>query len=212
VRRDPKLRRWLEPDRLVPIGGAIRELAEDVTRARTTPLARARAIYDYSVSTLKYDKSGTGWGRGDIYYACDVKRGNCTDFHSVFTGFARALGIPARFEIGFPLPADRSEGEIAGYHCWAQFWLDGFGWVPVDASEANKNPSRREYFFGAHDEHRVLLTTGRDIRLEPPQKGAPLNYFIYPYAEIDGKQAANVGKRFSFKDVKTATTASAEPR
>src|ERR1035438_3068951 len=97
-----------------------------------------------------YDKTGKGWGRGDIYYACQERRGNCTDFHAIFIGYARALGIPARFAIGFPLPADRGEGKIAGYHCWAEFYAKGIGWIPVDASEAAKNPAKREYFFGGH--------------------------------------------------------------
>jgi transglutaminase-like putative cysteine protease len=204
-RPDPMLRRWLEPDKLVPIDGRIRQMALEVTRGRNTDLEKARAIYDYAVTNLKYDKSGTGWGRGDIYYACDVKRGNCTDFHAVFIGFSRAVGIPARFEIGFPLPSDRSDGEIAGYHCWAQFYLKGYGWVPVDASEASKNPALHDYFFGGHDEHRVLFTIGRDVRLSPPQKGDPLNYFIYPYAEVDGKPFAQIGRKFSFRDVRVET-------
>jgi transglutaminase-like putative cysteine protease len=113
----------------------------------------------------------------------------------------RAAGIPARFEIGFPLPGEQKAGEIPGYHCWAQFYLDQVGWIPVDASEAWKKPEKRDYFFGAHDQHRVLFTTGRDIRLAPPQQGEPLNYFIYPYAEVDGKEFTGVETRFSFRDL-----------
>ena len=177
-------------------------MALEVTRGKTSDLDKARAVYDYAADNLKYDKSGTGWGRGDIYYACDIKRGNCTDFHAVFTGFTRAVGIPARFEIGFPLPPDRREGEIAGYHCWAEFYLQGYGWVPLDASEGGKNPDRRSYFFGAHDEHRVLFTIGRDIRLSPAQKGEPLNFFVYPYVEVDGRAFEKVQKKFYFRDVK----------
>jgi len=96
-----------------------------------------------------------------------------TDFHALLIGMMRAAGIPARFEIGFSLPADRQAGPVPGYHCWAQFWLDDVGWVPVDASEAWKDPSRREYFFGAHDAHRILFTRGRDILLNPAQDGEP---------------------------------------
>jgi hypothetical protein len=40
---------------------------------------------------------------------------------------------------------------------------------------------------------------GRDIRLDPPQQGGPLNYFIYPYAELDGKPLA-LSSKFSFQD------------
>ena len=46
--------------------------------------------------------------------------------------------------------------------------------MPVDASEAAKDPSKREYFFGAHDENRVEFTKGRDVALTPRQKGDPL--------------------------------------
>jgi len=205
---DQSLKKWLQPDRLVPIDGYIKELAEEVTDGRTSALDKVQAIYDYTVDNLKYDKSGTGWGRGDIYYACDTKRGNCTDFHAVFIGFARAVGIPAKFAIGFPLPVDRGEGEIAGYHCWAEFYLPGYGWVPVDTSEANKNPGKREYFFGAHDENRVEFTIGRDIVLSPEQKSNPINYFIYPYAEVDGQSITDIEKRFFFQDIPRNVAAS----
>lgn len=201
----PPSERWLQPDRLVPLDKRIREIAADVTSESKTQLAKARAIYDYVVDTMVYDKSGTGWGNGDIYWACDVKTGNCTDFHALFIGLNRAVGIAATFEIGFPLPPDRSAGQIDGYHCWAQFYLDGVGWVPVDTSEAHKNPDQREYFFGAHDPHRVLFSLGRDITLQPPQQGPPLNYFIYPYVEVDGQPFDQVDHRFYFADVTSSS-------
>ena len=72
--------------------------------------------------------------------------------------------------------------------------------MPVDASEAAKDPSRREYFFGAHDENRVEFSRGRDLVLVPPQKGEPLNYFVNPYAEADGKPI-NVERTVSYRDL-----------
>ncbi|HVT58460.1 MAG TPA: transglutaminase domain-containing protein [Thermoanaerobaculia bacterium] len=197
---DPAVAPWLEPDRLVPLDERIRGLAREVTAGKKTDLEKARAIYDYVVATMSYDKSGTGWGKGDIYWACDAKRGNCTDFHALFTGLARASGIPAKFEIGFPIPPERGEGKIGGYHCWSQFYLDGYGWVPVDASEAWKHKEKKEYFFGALDEDRVKFSEGRDLVLEPPQKGQPLNYFVYPYVEVDGKPHTPVELTFTYRD------------
>ena len=55
-----------------------------------------------------------------------------------------------------------------------------------------KKRSKKEYYFGNFDKNRIEFTAGRDIVLTPAQKGAPLNYFIYPYAEIDGKEAYNI--------------------
>jgi transglutaminase-like putative cysteine protease len=190
----------LQADVLVPVTGLPADLAAKVTQGKTQPLDKARAIYDYVFTTLSYDKTGTGWGRGDVLYACDAKKGNCTDFHSLFIAMARSQGIPARFEIGFPLPADKHSSEIAGYHCWSDFYVDGKGWIPVDISEAWKHPEKRDYFFGSHDVNRIQFSRGRDLRLNPVQDGKPLNYFVYPYVEVDGKEFPNVALQFSFAD------------
>jgi transglutaminase-like putative cysteine protease len=196
-----RLAPFLGPDRLVPLDGLIGELSQQVTAGIDDPLAKARAVYDYVVRTMRYDKSGQGWGRGDAVFACTVRRGNCTDFHSLFIGMMRAAGIPARFEIGFSLPPDQTAGEIPGYHCWAQFYLPGVGWIPVDASEAWKHPQLREYYFGAHDPHRVLFSIGRDLPLEPAPQSGPLNFFIYPHAELGGETFSGIKTRFAFEDL-----------
>ena len=197
------LERFLRPNRLVPTGGIIAERARKAVAGRRGTLEKAHAIYENVLETMKYDKSGEGWGRGDAVYACDVGRGNCTDFHSLFIGMARSVGIPARFVIGFPLPPERGEGTIPGYHCWAEFYDETRGWIPVDASEAWKHPEKREFLFGGLDPDRVAFTMGRDIPL-PPAGQAPaetVNYLIYPRVLVDGRPYPAVAKEFSFKDV-----------
>jgi hypothetical protein len=197
----------LQPDALIPITGLPADLALKVTQGKTSPLDKARAIYDYVFTTMRYDKTGTGWGHGDVLYACDAKKGNCTDFHSLFIAMARSQGIPARFEIGFPLPPDQHSAEIAGYHCWSDFWIDSKGWIPVDISEAWKHQEKRDYFFGSHDVNRMQFSMGRDLVLNPPQQGKPLNYFVYPYVEVDGQEFSNVALAFSFADIGTKVAA-----
>ncbi|MGO9539515.1 MAG: transglutaminase-like domain-containing protein [Terriglobales bacterium] len=201
-----ELARFLEPDRLVPVTGLPAQLAAQETKGANTPLEKTHDIYEYVFRTMKYDKSGEGWGHGDTLWACDSKHGNCTDFHSIFISMARAEKIPARFQIGFPIPADKHSAEIPGYHCWAEFYLDSIGWVPVDISEAWKHQEKHDYFFGAHDVNRVQFTQGRDLKLTPAQAGPPLNYFVYPYVEIGGKEYPNVSIAFSFEDVGSAPT------
>ena len=199
---DPRLlERFRQPDKLVPLQGKIAEVGREATKDAHTQAQKARAIYDYVSTHLHYDKSGTGWGRGDAIWACDNKRGNCTDYHSLLIGMARSVGIPAKFEIGLPVPEGQAEGAIGGYHCWAAFYLDGVGWVPVDSSEASKFPAKRDYFFGALDANRVRMSVGRDITFDPPQQGGPANYFVYPYAEVDGKPLEGVTQTFAFRDL-----------
>lgn len=190
---------YLSTYRLIPIKGVIAEEANLVAGHIPDRFRQGRALYDHIVDTVTYDKSGIGWGRGDAVYACNVRRGNCTDFHSLFIGEARSLGIPARFIMGLPLDADSKSGKIEGYHCWAQFYVKDMGWLPVDASDASKNAEKREQFFTRLDQHRVAFTIGRDIKL-PGAKSSLLNYVIFPHVEIDGKRHGDVKTVFSFKD------------
>jgi transglutaminase-like putative cysteine protease len=199
-------KQFLAPDKLVPTTGLPAELAAKVTAGKSSQMDKTRAIYDYVFANMSYDKTGTGWGHGDVLYACNAKKGNCTDFHSLFIAMARSQGIPSRFEIGFQVPPDQHSSDIAGYHCWAEFFNPQNGWVPVDISEAWKHQTKKDYYFGAHDADRVQFSAGRDLKLNPPQQGEPLNYFVYPYVEIGGKQYPNVANDFSFADVGAAQT------
>lgn len=189
------------PRGLVVINDEVRQIAREATRGLKDPLAKARALYDYVLGHVKYDTTGSGWGRGDVVYACRVGKGNCTDFHSLFIALAQAEGIPARFKIGYPLP-EASEGPVVKpYHCWAEFHVAGKGWIPVDISEAWKHPVKADYYFGALDENRVLVSTGREIRL-PLQKGPALNYMVRPYAEADGKPLSSVWVRREYRNLR----------
>lgn len=194
-----------EPDRLVVVDDEVRQLARKATQGKEGTVQKARAIFDEVMSRMTYDKSGTGWGRGDTRFACEVGKGNCTDFHALFNSLCRAEGIPSGFEIGLYLPYDakKTEGWQAapgGYHCWAAFRVPGKTWVPVDISEADRFPERTEFFFGGHTSNRVTLSAGRDITLEPAQAAPPLNYLLDPYAEVDGKPHA-ASKTWFFQDL-----------
>ncbi len=79
----------------------------------------------------------------------------------------------------------------------------------MDISEAWKDKSKKDYFFGAHDANRLQFSTGRDLLLSPPQAGEPLNYFVYPYVEVDGRKYENVSHRFWFADVPAPAAATA---
>ena len=193
-------KKFLAADERVPVNDAkVLALLGD-QKLPPLGLELARALYDRVDDHVAYDKSKPGFGFGDVLWVCDSRFGNCTDFHSLFISMARSKGIPSFFAIGFPLPPDKKEGEILGYHCWAFFHTGSHGWVPVDISEADKNPKMKDYYFGNLTADRVTFTVGRDLELEPKQAGEPLNYFICPYAEVDGKPHGDLQKRFRFKD------------
>ncbi len=192
---------YLAPNRLVPMTPRVKELSNRLAAGKRDAVEKARAFYDYLVDNGTYDKTTPGWGRGDSERFCDLKKGNCTDFHSAFMALARAQGIPVRFFIGFPLEPGK-EGTVPGYHCWAEFWT-GTAWDPVDASDAakSKEPAKKAYLFGNLDPSRFEITTGRDLTLAPPQKDGPVNFFIYPYVEVDGKAYAETTVRLEYLDL-----------
>ena len=194
----PDLERYLLPDILVPIDGPVEAEAKQVVNGSMTTSQKIEALYHHLFETMKYDKSGIGWGNGDALYACESRKGNCTDIHSLFIGMARSLDIPSRFIMGFPLPQDKKRAQIPGYHCWAEFYVEGRGWVPVDISEAIKHPEKKDYFFGSLDPHRVAFTTGRDIKVNSGKSSHTLNYFIYPYVVVDGQPFDGASYDFSY--------------
>jgi transglutaminase-like putative cysteine protease len=182
---DPMTQSYLNPERLVPLNGKFRSIAEDATQGRTTDLMRARALYDHVIDRMRYIKYGSGWGVGDAVHACDARTGNCSDFHAYFIALARAIGIPARLAIGAAIPSERNDGRIDGYHCWAEFYADG-KWWPVDISEADKYSSLATYYFGHHPANRIELSQGRDLMVDPLPATGPINLLAYPLLEIAG--------------------------
>jgi len=173
--------KYLLSDRLIPVSEFV-GLASKITKGKTSELGELKAIYDYVVAHMKYDKSGKGWGRGDAVWACSAKRGNCTDFHSLFIALTRASGIPAVFEIGFPIP--ERGGKIKGYHCWVMAFPNDkiYG---IDASEAAKHPEKKKYFFGHLSPDRISITRGRDLLLSPAQHGERINFLYKAYLEVN---------------------------
>jgi transglutaminase-like putative cysteine protease len=195
----------------------VKEIAAEITKGRTTVLAKARAVYDWIVENMRRDPNVKGCGLGEIDLLLVDKGGKCADIHAVFTALARAAGVPTREIYGIRMHKEK-EGDITKFqHCWAEFFLPGYGWVIVDPADVlkfklEKNPTheelmtKAEYFFGTVDENRVQLSIGDHVVLDPAPKAGELLYFMYPYAEADGKPlnedlfGFNIGYTIMFKE------------
>ena len=151
---------------------------------------------------------------GSAEYCLSSKTGNCTDFHSLWIALARASGIPCRLVYGSIFkPELAGQDKDQSYHCWPMFYASGIGWISHDVAVADifrgtfplddKNtplvklttasgyagPDEKmvEYYFGNIDERRVVWSIGRDLKLDPPQAGGPVNALPKAYIEVDGK-------------------------
>lgn len=165
---------------------------------------------------------------GSSEYCLTSRTGNCTDFHSLWTALARARGIPTRMEYGSIFkPALNGVDRDASYHCWPEFYAPGIGWVPHDVAVADifngpitldanntekvalttasgyEGPSTAwvEYYFGNLDARRVAWTMGRDLTLEPPQQGGPVNAVAKGYVEVDGKEFTGWERKMTYREL-----------
>jgi transglutaminase-like putative cysteine protease len=194
-----EVRRFLLADREVPTDGEVVAEARTVVDAEESPAIICRKVFQHFLKTYEYDGRGCTLDRadqlGNLSRMCELGSGTCTDWHGLFVSWMRSLGIPARFQFGFNLPrTGQQSGIIAGYHCWAEAWLPRTGWFPVDITEAKKRPDEEARFFGGLDENRVRFTQGRDVGLTPAPALGPIDKFIFPHVEQDGKP-----HRFSVK-------------
>lgn len=191
---------YLGATSLGPVDGEVGKLARTITAGKTTVLEKAKAIYDWTCENTYRDPKTRGCGAGDVCALLKQPGGKCADIHSVFVALARAAGVPAREAFGIRMGKKDVVDVTTWQHCWAEFYLPGYGWVPVDAADVRKamlvenlklddakTKEYRAYFWGGIDPYRVKLSAGRDLVLNPPQPGGPVNYLMYPYASVGGK-------------------------
>ena len=191
---------FLKPTSIGPTDGAVKKLSDSITKGKSTVLAKAKAIYDWTCENMYRDPDTRGCGKGDVCELLKKPGGKCTDISSVYIALARAAGVPAREVFGVRLGKKAQEDVTTWQHCWVEFFLPGYGWVPVDPADVRKamlveklglqdakTRGYRDYFWGGIDAYRFKVAVGRDLVLNPPQAGEPLNTFGYPYAEVGGR-------------------------
>ncbi len=194
-----EVKKYIQSDFWIPSADRkVRALAAQITKGKRGILQKARAIYDWTVDNTRRDPTVPGCGVGNVETTLASRSGKCADISSVFVALARAAGVPSREVFGLRLGTPGQTDVTDGHHCWAEFYLPGTGWIPVDPADVLKimvqrNLDRtaakqyREYYFGAVDEYRIVLQKGGRGLVFSEKNVQKVNYFMYPYAEVDGK-------------------------
>ena len=185
---------------LGPVTGEVKDLADEITAGKGTVRSKARAIYDWVCVNMFASPQASGSGRGDVCRLLVKRGGNGVDLQSVFVALARASGIPAREVIGIRQGESGTTDITLSQHCWAEYYLPGYGWMAVDPGEVRelmlkqnltledaRTVEYRKYYWGGTDPYRVKLGGGRDLILNPRQHGESVNYLMYPFAQIGNK-------------------------
>lgn len=113
----------------------------------------ARKCYEAVAESLKYHDDPDMLSFEEI-----ITRGggNCGSFASVYVTLLRIKGIPARHVIALL--------QNRGYHVWAEFYLERYGWIPVDPTW--KNGNMKEDYFGRYDGSAVVIGRGIYVPLK----------------------------------------------
>ena len=185
---DASASRWLGPNRAIPGDDTVAAAASSIVGEEEAFVARARALFDAIVADGA--PAGTGASPQDAFIA-----------------MSHSLGIPVRFHAGFVIPQvdeeeEEEEGTVEAGDGWAEFYVPGFGWVPVDVLGARRSDGSDgpDAYFGRIDANRVELSLGRDLTLNPQQAGPPVDVFLEPYAEIDGSPVRDIRRELHYRN------------
>lgn len=142
---DPKIQKHLKIIKINPTKSAI---------------LNARKIYHYLGKRLRYGSYGPDEKTPDDLL--EGGKGHCGVYATFFVEMCRQAGIPARRCAGFLLEANSDDAEhtnVSG-HNWAEFYVEGIGWIPVDPTMGDKSDLRKKYYFGRLDNAHLCISKG----------------------------------------------------
>jgi transglutaminase-like putative cysteine protease len=204
-----ELKHFLQPTKLLPNDGIVKETALQITHSATTDVGKARAIYEWIVENTYRDPKTRGCGLGNIKFMLESRDlgGKCADLNALYVGLARAAGLPARDVYGIRIAPSRlgykslgtsSENVSKAQHCRAEVYLHDCGWIAVDPADVRKvmleePPGNRPIgdqmvsrararLFGSWEMNWMAYNFAHDVAL-PGSSGAPVPFLMYPQAE-----------------------------
>jgi hypothetical protein len=155
---------YTQSSSLVPCDAEeIKTQANAIIGREKNPYLKAKLIYEWLVANmLKYDPLAES--AANVLSALEQKRFDSYNATLLFTAMTRASGVPCIPVAGVLI--DRNMQSMR--HYWAEFWIDGFGWISADpAMGARAVPSdfiikqdAANYYFGNMDSQRIAFSRG----------------------------------------------------
>ena len=149
----------------------LRQLADRLTSGEPNPWLRACRIFRWIVDNFPWASAREYSTIGNIpEYVLDNRHGDSGQLSLLFVTLCRLSGIPAHFQSGFAMyPGGWSR------RGWAEIYLEGIGWIPVDLSEgiassANYAGEGRFFFMSGIDSWRMLVNQDYGMPLVPAKQ------------------------------------------
>jgi len=133
----------------------IERIAKQIASESKDSLEFARNAYLYVSENYKYLNPGTGLH--PLNKLLEDGGGDCGNLSSIYISLLRNQGIPARH-----LVALRPDGSA---HVWADFYMQKYGWIPVDVTYRLGDKSKTQDFFGRVSVGSNGIILSRDVDL-----------------------------------------------
>jgi transglutaminase-like putative cysteine protease len=136
------------------------------------PYNKAKLIYDWMLKQVKFETAPLP---GGALEALDELQVDSYRAALLFCSLARASGVPSLPVSG--VLVNRARGTVK--HYWAEFWIDSFGWIPLDPSlgagaapeDFNLRDDHAAYYFGNMDNQRVAFSRGQNFLSQMDPRG-----------------------------------------
>lgn len=187
---DPEADQYLaEQEPHIRFSPYLRALAAEIVGRETDPLAKARSIYDYITTKVRYSFMREYFLIPDIpQYCARNLRGDCGVQALLFITLCRICGIPARWQSGlYAAPGD------VGPHDWAQFYVEPYGWLFADPSFGgsafhDKDEMRRNFYFGNLDPFRMVANNAFQQPFANAKHFLPIDPYDNQSGEIESEE------------------------
>lgn len=173
----PEYQKYTKSSQNIALIPEIKTKAISIIGNDTNPYLQAQKIYWDIITTHPYSHAPHFWldvsHTPESQYIFETGIGDCGTQSMYFTALCRSLGIPARATGGYQM----IEGS-AGTHIWAEYYLGGYGWIPVDVTAAEGGDASynatsedlqkyKSYYFGNLDPYRFVIQKSLDLPVFP---------------------------------------------
>ena len=140
------------------------------------PYIKAQRIYEWMLREFVFPPE---W-KGDIFTALEKKQIDSYTAAMLYCTLLRCANIPCLPIAGVLVSRDQQTMN----HWWAEFWIDGFGWVPVDIAmgagaipvQFGDNPNKASYYFGNIDSRRIAFSRGTPSLTQMDPRGRTITH------------------------------------
>ncbi|MGQ9618208.1 MAG: transglutaminase-like domain-containing protein [Candidatus Aminicenantia bacterium] len=153
----------------------LREISKKIVGEERNPYFVARKIFQWIDENIPWASARDYSTIENISkYAYENKHGDCGIQTLLFITLCRMNGIPARWESGWTT----TPGGLENMHDWGEFYLEPYGWIPVDQSYGMMNSDNEEvkwFYLGGIDSWRLIVNDDFSRELYPSK--------IYPRSD-----------------------------